>query len=119
MATIKAVILDAPGPPDALQIPDLPILTPGPEEMLIKVAAFGLNWSRPHTSLGLAQDLPRRGIEPNGQGAVRRMQHFGHPALRGPLERGPAWHHLPHPNTGVVGLPATVGVAAQPIQTVC
>jgi NADPH:quinone reductase-like Zn-dependent oxidoreductase len=27
---MKAVILDAPGPPDALQIQDLPILTPGP-----------------------------------------------------------------------------------------
>jgi len=63
MATM-AVILDAPGPPDALQIQDLPILT-------------------------------------------------------GPVERGPEWHHLPHRNTRVVGRPATVGVAAQPIQTVC
>jgi hypothetical protein len=28
MATMKAVVLDAPGPPDALQLQDLPILTP-------------------------------------------------------------------------------------------
>ena len=29
--TMKAVLLDAPEPPDALQIQDLPILTPGVE----------------------------------------------------------------------------------------
>jgi NADPH:quinone reductase-like Zn-dependent oxidoreductase len=91
--------MDAPRPPDALQIQDLPILTPGPEQVLIKVAAFGRNRSELHTWLGLAQgltfsrvlgieaagtvaacpggqfpvcqqDLSRLGIEPNGQGAV-------------------------------------------------
>jgi hypothetical protein len=67
MATMMAVMLDAPGRPDPLQIQDPPILTPGPEQ----------------------------------------------------VERGPEWHHLPHWNTGVVGRPATVGVAAQPIRTVC
>jgi hypothetical protein len=108
MATMKAVLLDVPGPPDALQIQDLPILTPGPEQVLIKVAAFGLR-----------RDLPRLGIEPNGQGAVRRLQHFGHRALYGPVERGPERHHLPHRNTRVLGRLATVGVAAQRLQTVC
>jgi hypothetical protein len=57
MATMKAAILDAPGPPNALQIQDLPILTPGPEQVLIKVAAFGLNRSELHTWLGLARGL--------------------------------------------------------------
>ena len=98
MATMKAV-MDAPGPPYALQIQDLPILRPGPEHVLINVAAFGLNRSELHTWLGLAQgltfpsvlgieaagtvaacpggqfpvcqqDLPRLRIEPNVQGAV-------------------------------------------------
>jgi hypothetical protein len=55
MATMKALLLDAPRPPDALQIQDLPIET----------------------------------------------------------------HHLPHRSTPAVGRPSTVGVAAQPIQTVC
>jgi hypothetical protein len=148
MATVKAVIVDAPGPANALQIQDLPILTPGPEQVLIKVAASGLNRSELHTWLGLVQrltfpsvlgieaagtvaacpggqfsvcqqDLPRLGIEPNGQGAVRRLQHFGHRALCGPGERGPEWHHLPHRNTRVVGRPATVGIAGKAIQTVC
>jgi NADPH:quinone reductase len=66
---MKAVILDAPGPPDALQIQDLPILTPGPEQVLIKVAASGLNRSELHMWLGLAQGLtfPRvLGIEAAG-----------------------------------------------------
>jgi hypothetical protein len=77
MATIKVVMLDA--PPDALQIQDLTILTPGPEQVLIKVAAFSHDRS----------------------------------------ERDPEWHYLPRRNTRVVGRPATVAVAAQPIQTVC
>ena len=69
MATMKAVVLDAPGPPNALQIRDLPIPTPGPGQVLIKVAAFGLNRSELHTRLGLAQGVtfPRvLGIEATG-----------------------------------------------------
>jgi NADPH2:quinone reductase len=46
-------VLDAPGPPDALNIRDIPIPTPRPGEVLIKVAAFGLNRSELHTRLGL------------------------------------------------------------------
>jgi hypothetical protein len=116
--------------------------------VLIKVAAFGLTRSELHPCLGLAQgltfprvvgieaagtvaacpggqfpvcqqDLPRLGIESNGQGAVGRLQHFGHRALCGPVERGPECHHLPRRNTRVVGRLATVGVAAQRFQTVC
>jgi NADPH:quinone reductase len=69
MSTMKAVVLDAPGPPEALQIRDLPIPTPGPGQVLIKVAAFGLNRSELHTRLGLAQGVtfPRvLGIEAAG-----------------------------------------------------
>ena len=69
MSTMKAVVLDAPGPPDALQIRDLPIPTPGLGQVLIKVAAFGLNRSELHTRLGLAQGVtfPRvLGIEAAG-----------------------------------------------------
>jgi len=69
MSTMKAVVLDAPGPPEALQIRDVPIPTPGPGQVLIKVAAFGLNRSELHTRLGLAQGVtfPRvLGIEAVG-----------------------------------------------------
>ncbi len=69
MATMKAVALDAPGPPEALQIRDLPIPTPRFGQVLIKVAAFGLNRSELHTRLGLAQGVtfPRvLGIEATG-----------------------------------------------------
>ena len=68
-STMKAVVLDAPGPPDALHIRDLPIPTPQPGEVLIKVAAFGLNRSELHTRLGLATGVtfPRvLGIEATG-----------------------------------------------------
>jgi NADPH:quinone reductase len=54
MSLMKAVVLDAPGPPDALQIREIPIPTPRPGEVLIKVEAFGLNRSELHTRLGLA-----------------------------------------------------------------
>src|SRR5215203_1946227 len=68
-AVVKAVVLDAPGPPETLQIRDMPIPTPGPNEVLIKVAAFGLNRSELHTRLGLAHGVtfPRvLGIEATG-----------------------------------------------------
>jgi NADPH:quinone reductase len=69
MSIMKAVVLNAPGPPDALQIRDLPIPTPRPGEVLIKVEAFGLNRSELHTRLGLAVGVtfPRvLGIEATG-----------------------------------------------------
>jgi NADPH:quinone reductase len=69
MSTMKAAVLDGPGPPEALQIRELPIPTPGPGQVLVKVAAFGLNRSELHTRLGLAQGVtfPRvLGIEAAG-----------------------------------------------------
>jgi NADPH:quinone reductase len=62
-------VLETPGPPEALQIRHLPISTPQPGEVLIKVAAFGLNRSEFHTRLGLAVGVtfPRvLGIEAAG-----------------------------------------------------
>ncbi len=46
--TMRAVVLDAPGPPDALHIRDLPIPTPTAGEVLIHIKAFGLNRSELH-----------------------------------------------------------------------
>jgi NADPH:quinone reductase-like Zn-dependent oxidoreductase len=66
---MRAVVLDAPGPPEALEIRDLPIPTPTPGQVLLKVEAFGLNRSELHTRLGLAQGVtfPRvPGIEATG-----------------------------------------------------
>jgi NADPH:quinone reductase len=66
---MKGVVLDAPGPPEALQIRDLKIPAPRPGEVLIKVEAFGLNRSELHTRLGLAVGVtfPRvLGIEATG-----------------------------------------------------
>lgn len=67
---MRAVVLDAPGPPEALQIRELPIPQPQLGEVLIAVRAFGLNRSELHTRLGLAGDgvtFPRvLGIEATG-----------------------------------------------------
>jgi NADPH:quinone reductase len=68
-ATMRAVVLDAPGPPEALTIRRLPVPVPEPEWVLIRVTAFGLNRSELHTRLGLAQGVtfPRvPGIEATG-----------------------------------------------------
>lgn len=54
---MRAVVLDAPGPPEALQVRELPIPIPRPGEVLIKVEAFGLNRSELHTRLGLADGV--------------------------------------------------------------
>jgi NADPH:quinone reductase-like Zn-dependent oxidoreductase len=66
---MRAVVLDAPGPPESLHIRMLPIPTPAIGEALIKVEAFGLNRSELHTRLGLAEGVsfPRvLGIEATG-----------------------------------------------------
>ncbi|MFC9471741.1 zinc-binding alcohol dehydrogenase family protein [Nocardia sp. NPDC056952] len=67
--TMRAVVLDAPGPPESLQLRDLPIPVPEPGHVLIRVKAFGLNRSELHTRLGLAEGVtfPRvLGIEAVG-----------------------------------------------------
>jgi NADPH:quinone reductase-like Zn-dependent oxidoreductase len=67
--TMRAVVLEAPGPPDALTIRELPVPTPAAGWVLIEVKAFGLNRSELHTRQGLAPDVtfPRvLGIEAAG-----------------------------------------------------
>ncbi|WP_280409014.1 zinc-binding alcohol dehydrogenase family protein [Nocardia brasiliensis] len=68
-ATMRAVVLDAPGPVEALQLRQLPVPAPRSGEVLIQVKAFGLNRSELHTRLGLAEGVtfPRvPGIEATG-----------------------------------------------------
>jgi NADPH:quinone reductase-like Zn-dependent oxidoreductase len=68
-ATMRAVVLDAPGPPESLRLRTLPRPTPSPGWVLIEVKAFGLNRSELHTRLGLAEGVtfPRvLGIEAVG-----------------------------------------------------
>jgi hypothetical protein len=40
-ATMRAVVLDAPGPPSALAIRELPVPVPSAGQVLIRVRAFG------------------------------------------------------------------------------
>jgi NADPH:quinone reductase-like Zn-dependent oxidoreductase len=66
---MRAVVLDAPGPPEALQIRELAVPEPRPGWVLIQVQAFGINRSELHTRLGLAHGVsfPRvLGIEATG-----------------------------------------------------
>jgi NADPH2:quinone reductase len=77
--TMRAIVLDAPGPPDALRLRDLPIPVPEPGQVLIRVRAFGLNRSELHTRLGLAEGVvfPRvLGIEATGVVAQCRGGEF-------------------------------------------
>jgi NADPH:quinone reductase len=67
--TMRAVVLDAPGPPEALAIREIPVPQPRPGWVLIRVMAFGLNRSELHMRLGLADGVtfPRvPGIEAVG-----------------------------------------------------
>ena len=67
--TMRAVVLDAPGSPEALELRELPRPRPTPGWVLIEVKAFGLNRSELHTRLGLAEGVtfPRvLGIEAVG-----------------------------------------------------
>ncbi|TDD61700.1 NADPH:quinone reductase [Kribbella antibiotica] len=67
--TMRAVVLDGPGPAEALQVRELPRPVPKPGQVLVRVEAFGLNRSELHTRLGLADGVtfPRvPGIEATG-----------------------------------------------------
>jgi len=67
--TMRAIVLDHPGPPEALVIRDLPVPEPAAGWVLIRVRAFGLNRSELHMRLGLAEGVtwPRvPGIEAVG-----------------------------------------------------
>ena len=66
---MRAIVLDAPGPPSSLTIRELPTPEPADGWVLIAVKAFGLNRSELHTRLGLADGVtfPRvLGIEATG-----------------------------------------------------
>ncbi|MFF9817198.1 zinc-binding dehydrogenase [Streptomyces sp. NPDC014006] len=68
-ATMRAVVLDAPGPVTNLHVRRLPLPEPPPGWIRVKVGAFGLNRSELHTRLGLADGVtfPRvPGIEASG-----------------------------------------------------
>ena len=69
MRTMKAVVLNEPGPVENLNIVEIPIPEPRPGWVRIAVKAFGLNRSELHTRLGLAEGVtfPRViGIEATG-----------------------------------------------------
>ena len=69
MRTMKAVVLNEPGPVENLTIVEMPIPEPPPGWVRIAVKAFGLNRSELHTRLGLAEGVtfPRvLGIEATG-----------------------------------------------------
>jgi NADPH:quinone reductase len=76
---MRAIVLDGPGPPEALTIRELPVPTPPDGWVLIQVKAFGLNRSELHTRLGLAEGVtfPRvLGIEATGVVADSRDPRF-------------------------------------------
>ncbi len=68
-ATMRAVVIDRPGPPEVLQVRSVPVPVPRRGEVLLRVRAFGLNRSELHFRQGLAYtgSFPRiPGIEAAG-----------------------------------------------------
>ena len=67
--TMRAVVVDEPGPPEVLQLRELPVPKARPAQVLIRVKAFGLNRSELHFRQGVATTgtFPRvPGIEATG-----------------------------------------------------
>lgn len=68
-ATMRAVVIDAPGGPEALRLREVPVPPPAPGLVLIRVEAFGLNRSELHFRRGMGHfgSFPRvPGIEAVG-----------------------------------------------------
>src|SRR5689334_23216220 len=68
-ATMRAVVLDVPGPPSALAIREIPVPVPSAGQVLIRVRAFGLNRLELYLRLGLSEGVsfPRvPGVEATG-----------------------------------------------------
>lgn len=68
-ATMRAVVIDAPGGPEVLRLRQLPVPVPAAGEVLIRVEAFGLNRSELHFRRGMGHfgSFPRvPGIEAVG-----------------------------------------------------
>jgi len=68
-STMRAVVLDAPGPPSALAIREVPVPVPAPGSVLIRVRAFGLNRLELYARLGKSPEVtfPRvLGVEATG-----------------------------------------------------
>lgn len=59
--TMRAVVLEAPWPPEALQLRDIPVPTPIDGQVLIEVKAFGLYRSELHTRLGPGEGVTFHG----------------------------------------------------------
>lgn len=73
MSTMRAVVLDEPGPPEVLHVTVVPRPEPASGEILIKVEAFGLNRSELHFRRGVGSfgSFPRiPGLEAVGTVAV-------------------------------------------------
>lgn len=79
-ATMRAVVIDAPGGPNVLHLRELPIPIPGPGQVLIRVEAFGLNRSELHFRRGMG---PFRDL-PTGARDRSRRDHGGSPRWRVP-----------------------------------
>ena len=53
LTTVRAIVATAPGGPDVLDVRELPDPTPGPAQVLVRVAAAGVNFIDTYRRSGL------------------------------------------------------------------
>jgi NADPH2:quinone reductase len=70
---MKAIVVDAPGGPDVLQLRDMPVPEPGPDQALVKIAASGVNYIDVYFRNGMYKAAYPLVLGQEGAGVVEKI----------------------------------------------
>jgi NADPH2:quinone reductase len=73
MQSMKAIVVDAPGGPDVLHLRDMPVPEPGPDQVLVKIAAAGINYIDVYFRNGMYKGTYPLVLGQEGAGVIEKV----------------------------------------------